>query len=102
MAELNLTELREVAEAGYRLNLHDLRALLDRVAELEDRLQAQEAELGTLLGIERAKVARVEALRQAAEVVVLDAGDDATVPEPDPNLAELAHCLAALTGESDD
>src|SRR5690606_20782127 len=58
-------------------------ALLDRVAELE------------------AKVARMEALRQAAEVVVLDAGDDATGPEPDPNLAELAHCVAALAGEAD-
>lgn len=57
-------------------------ALLDRVAELE------------------AKEARVESLRQAAEVVVLDAGDEATGPEPDPNLAELAHCVAALEGEN--
>lgn len=43
--------------------------------------------------------AKVEALRQAAEVVVLDAGDEATGPEPDPNLAELAHCVAVLAGE---
>lgn len=57
-------------------------ALLDRVAELE------------------AKEARVESLRQAAEVVVLDAGDEAIGPEPDPNLAELAHCVAALAGEN--
>lgn len=52
-------------------------ALLDRIAELE---------------------AKLEDLRQAAEVVVLDAGDDATGPEPDPNLAELAYCVAALSG----
>ena len=44
--------------------------------------------------------AKVESLRQAAEVVVLDAGDEATGPEPDPNLAELAHCVAALDAEA--
>src|SRR5690606_1311959 len=43
--------------------------------------------------------AKGESLRQAAEAVVLDASDEATGPEPDPNLAELAHCAAALAGE---
>jgi len=95
MTDLNLNELRQTAhwrvssvdDDGTKwtdLRLKDVLTLLDRVAELE------------------AKVARVEALRQAAEVVVLDAGDEATGPEPDPNLAELAHCVAALAGDRDE
>ena len=38
----------------------------------------------------------VRRLVTAAEVVVLDAAEQATGPEPDPNLAELAHCLQAV------
>ncbi len=53
-----------------------------------------------LLEAAESKVARVEALVTAAEVVVLDAGDEATGSEPDPNLAELAYCLKTLGAES--
>lgn len=39
-------------------------------------------------------IADLRKLVAAAEVVILDAGDNAIGPHPDPNLAELAHYLA--------
>jgi hypothetical protein len=70
----------------------DMCAFADRMRTRADQARADAAALRE----------RVEALRMAAEVVILDAGDDATGPEPDPNLAELAYCLAALDAGGSD
>jgi len=73
----------------------------DAFAELH-RVDARFIELASpkvvleLLGAQADLAAKVRALLAAAEVVCLDAGDEASGPEPDPNLAELDYCASEL------
>ncbi len=94
-------EVRTAADASWSEQVEKYARLVDSYQESIDRVQASVVERLARARAEerRSALAEIAHLKAVAEVVVLDAGEEATGPEPDPNLAELAHILTVFVEE---